>query len=104
MYQMKKLPFNYIPELRCRILELPYVGNELSMIILLPDTIEDETTGLQEVCLFHYSGTKYIYFFQYLICVFVMKIKNKTGFFYVASQKILDYFSFLIATRAHRIG
>lgn len=49
MYQMKKLPFNYIPELRCRILELPYVGNELSMIILLPDTIEDNTTGLQEL-------------------------------------------------------
>ncbi|XP_044150794.1 leukocyte elastase inhibitor-like [Bufo gargarizans] len=49
MYQMKKLPFNYIPELRCRILELPYVGNKLSMIILLPDNIEDETTGLQKL-------------------------------------------------------
>ncbi|XP_075684594.1 leukocyte elastase inhibitor [Rhinoderma darwinii] len=49
MYQMKKLPFNYIPELSCRVLELPYVGNELSMIILLPDNIEDETTGLQKL-------------------------------------------------------
>ncbi|KAM3929060.1 leukocyte elastase inhibitor-like [Leptodactylus fuscus] len=49
MYQMKHLPFNYIPELSCRILELPYKGNELSMIILLPDNIEDETTGLQKL-------------------------------------------------------
>ncbi|XP_069814206.1 leukocyte elastase inhibitor [Dendropsophus ebraccatus] len=49
MYHMKKLPFNYIPELSCRILELPYVGNKLSMIVLLPDNIEDETTGLQKL-------------------------------------------------------
>ncbi|KAG9479334.1 hypothetical protein GDO78_012806 [Eleutherodactylus coqui] len=49
MYQMKSLPFNYIPELSCRILELPYVGKELSMIFLLPDNIEDETTGLQNL-------------------------------------------------------
>ncbi|XP_056376999.1 leukocyte elastase inhibitor-like [Hyla sarda] len=49
MYQKKKLPYNYIPELSCGILELPYVGNELSMIILLPDNIEDETTGLEKL-------------------------------------------------------
>ncbi|CAJ0935526.1 unnamed protein product [Ranitomeya imitator] len=49
MYQMKHLPFNYISELSCRVLELPYVGNELSMILLLPDNIEDETTGLQKL-------------------------------------------------------
>ncbi|KAG8571880.1 hypothetical protein GDO81_011815 [Engystomops pustulosus] len=49
MYQMKNLPFNYIQELGCRILELPYKGNELSMIILLPDNIEDETTGLEKL-------------------------------------------------------
>ncbi|XP_053570632.1 leukocyte elastase inhibitor [Bombina bombina] len=49
MYQMKKFPFTYIPEINCRILELPYVGHELSMIIMLPDSIKDNTTGLQQV-------------------------------------------------------
>ncbi|XP_075069077.1 leukocyte elastase inhibitor-like [Mixophyes fleayi] len=49
MYQMKRFPFNYVPEVSCRILELPYVGKELSMIILLPDDIEDDTTGLQKL-------------------------------------------------------
>ncbi|XP_018412425.1 PREDICTED: leukocyte elastase inhibitor [Nanorana parkeri] len=49
MYQMKKFPFNYVPEINCRILELPYVDHELSMIIILPDSIEDDTTGLQKL-------------------------------------------------------
>ncbi|XP_035509856.1 leukocyte elastase inhibitor [Morone saxatilis] len=42
MYQMKKLNFNYVPELSLQILELPYVDNELSMFILLP---EESTNG-----------------------------------------------------------
>lgn len=37
MYQMKKLPFNYIPEHGLQILELPYINKELSMFILLPE-------------------------------------------------------------------
>ncbi|XP_074056744.1 leukocyte elastase inhibitor-like [Macrotis lagotis] len=49
MYQKKKLPFGYIKALKCRVLELPYKGNELSMIILLPDDIEDNSTGLEEI-------------------------------------------------------
>ncbi|KAM4704598.1 leukocyte elastase inhibitor-like [Rhinophrynus dorsalis] len=49
MYQKKKFPFSYIPEISCRILELPYVGQELSMIIMLPDNIDDDTTGLQQL-------------------------------------------------------
>lgn len=36
MYQMRKLPYNYIPEIDLQILELPYVEDELSMFILLP--------------------------------------------------------------------
>lgn len=36
MYQMRKLPYNYVPELDLQILELPYVEDELSMFILLP--------------------------------------------------------------------
>ncbi|XP_019397973.1 PREDICTED: leukocyte elastase inhibitor [Crocodylus porosus] len=49
MYQKKKFPFGYIRELECRVLELPYDEDELSMIILLPDEIKDDTTGLQQL-------------------------------------------------------
>ncbi|XP_004408468.1 PREDICTED: leukocyte elastase inhibitor [Odobenus rosmarus divergens] len=49
MYQKKKFPFGYIQDLKCRVLELPYRGKELSMIILLPDDIEDESTGLKKI-------------------------------------------------------
>ncbi|XP_040209558.1 leukocyte elastase inhibitor-like [Rana temporaria] len=49
MYQKKKLPFNYVPEINSRILELSYMNNELSMIIMLPDSIDDDTTGLQKL-------------------------------------------------------
>ncbi|KAM9094573.1 leukocyte elastase inhibitor [Sarcophilus harrisii] len=49
MYQKKKLPFAYIEALKCRVLELPYKGKELSLIILLPDDIEDDSTGLKQI-------------------------------------------------------
>ncbi|XP_074002303.1 leukocyte elastase inhibitor-like isoform X2 [Numenius arquata] len=49
MYQKKKFRFGYIPEEKLRVLELPYDGRELSMIILLPDDIEDDSTGLQKL-------------------------------------------------------
>ncbi|XP_049620953.1 leukocyte elastase inhibitor-like [Suncus etruscus] len=49
MYQKKKFPLGYIEDLKCRVCELPYQGKELSMVILLPDDIEDATTGLQKI-------------------------------------------------------
>ncbi|XP_077209581.1 leukocyte elastase inhibitor-like [Paroedura picta] len=49
MYMSKKLPFRYIPELKLSILELPYKGKELSMIVLLPDDIDDNSTGLEQL-------------------------------------------------------
>ncbi|XP_037374459.1 leukocyte elastase inhibitor-like [Talpa occidentalis] len=49
MYQKKKLPFNYTPQLKCRVLELPYKGGELSMVIQLPDDIEDQSAGLEKI-------------------------------------------------------
>ena len=49
MYQKKKFPFGYIKDLKCRVLELPYQGEDLSMVILLPDDIQDESTGLKKV-------------------------------------------------------
>ncbi|XP_034366135.1 leukocyte elastase inhibitor A [Arvicanthis niloticus] len=49
MYQKKKLPFGYISDLKCKVLEMPYQGGELSMVILLPEDIEDESTGLKKI-------------------------------------------------------
>ncbi|XP_065523557.1 leukocyte elastase inhibitor-like isoform X2 [Lathamus discolor] len=49
MYQKNKFNFGYIPEEKIRVLELPYDGEELSMIILLPYDIEDNSTGLQKL-------------------------------------------------------
>lgn len=49
MYQKKKFLYGYIEDLQCRVLELPYQGRELSMVILLPDDIEDEATGLKKI-------------------------------------------------------
>ncbi|KAM6298923.1 leukocyte elastase inhibitor-like [Aegotheles albertisi] len=49
MYQKKKFNLGYFPEDKIRVLELPYDGEELSMLILLPDDIEDDSTGLQKL-------------------------------------------------------
>ncbi|XP_006085849.1 leukocyte elastase inhibitor-like [Myotis lucifugus] len=49
MYQTNTFPFGYIEDLKCRVLELPYQGWDLSMVILLPDDIEDEATGLKKI-------------------------------------------------------
>ncbi|XP_077481042.1 leukocyte elastase inhibitor-like [Stigmatopora argus] len=38
-----------IPEVNCQILELPYEGDVLSMLIFLPNGIEDSTTGLEKL-------------------------------------------------------
>lgn len=39
--------------MKFKIIELPYVENELSMFVLLPDDISDNTTGLELVKLTH---------------------------------------------------
>lgn len=49
MHQKAKFPLTFIPEANCQILELPYVGNELSMLIMLPNEMQDDTTGLKKV-------------------------------------------------------
>uniref|UniRef100_A0A671K6E8 Serpin B6 n=1 Tax=Sinocyclocheilus anshuiensis TaxID=1608454 RepID=A0A671K6E8_9TELE len=36
-------------EMNSQVLELPYVGKNLSMLIILPNEIQDETTGLQKL-------------------------------------------------------
>ncbi|XP_059182632.1 leukocyte elastase inhibitor-like [Centropristis striata] len=49
MRQKTKFHFTGIPEANCKILELPYQGKDLSMIIILPVEIEDDTTGLEKL-------------------------------------------------------
>uniref|UniRef100_A0A8D0HMV2 Serpin B6 n=1 Tax=Sphenodon punctatus TaxID=8508 RepID=A0A8D0HMV2_SPHPU len=49
MFKKAKFNRSYIGELQTKILELHYVDNELSMIILLPDNIEDDSTGLEQL-------------------------------------------------------
>ncbi|XP_052473816.1 leukocyte elastase inhibitor isoform X3 [Carassius gibelio] len=49
MYQESKFPLGFIPELNSQVLELPYVGKNLSMLIILPNEIQDQTTGLQKL-------------------------------------------------------
>ncbi|XP_037688977.1 leukocyte elastase inhibitor-like [Choloepus didactylus] len=49
MYQKNKFPYGYIEELKCRVLELPYEGKELSMVILLPDDTEDDSMSLKKI-------------------------------------------------------
>ncbi|XP_076873394.1 leukocyte elastase inhibitor-like [Brachyhypopomus gauderio] len=49
MYQNEKFPVNYIPEYRLKVLELPYVQEELSMVVLLPEEAEDSSDPLQKL-------------------------------------------------------
>lgn len=49
MYQMKKMHYNYIPDLGLQILGLPYVDEELSMYILLPQETSAGTKGVQQI-------------------------------------------------------
>ncbi|KAM4704642.1 serpin B5 [Rhinophrynus dorsalis] len=49
MYLEARLSIGYINELKTLILEIPYTAKHLSMIILLPKNIEDNSTGLEKL-------------------------------------------------------
>ncbi|XP_044033295.1 leukocyte elastase inhibitor-like isoform X2 [Siniperca chuatsi] len=49
MSQKSEFSLNSIPEANCQILEMPYKGKDLSMLIFLPNEIEDDTTGLEKL-------------------------------------------------------
>nr|XP_032830430.1 leukocyte elastase inhibitor-like [Petromyzon marinus] len=49
MYKKAKYNFSHVEELNVNIVELPYEGHKLSMVILVPLAIEDETTGLEKL-------------------------------------------------------
>ncbi|XP_026138970.1 leukocyte elastase inhibitor-like isoform X1 [Carassius auratus] len=49
MQQKAEFPLAFIPEMDSQVLELSYVGKNLSMLIILPNEIQGETTGLQKL-------------------------------------------------------
>nr|XP_019943244.1 PREDICTED: leukocyte elastase inhibitor-like [Paralichthys olivaceus]XP_019943245.1 PREDICTED: leukocyte elastase inhibitor-like [Paralichthys olivaceus] len=49
MCQKSEFTFTSIPEINCQILEMPYKGKDLSILIFLPNEIEDDTTGLERL-------------------------------------------------------
>ncbi|XP_056618011.1 leukocyte elastase inhibitor-like [Triplophysa dalaica] len=49
MNQKSHFPLTFISEVNSQIVELPYVGKNLIMLIILPKEIEDDTTGLQKL-------------------------------------------------------
>ncbi|XP_052473832.1 leukocyte elastase inhibitor-like [Carassius gibelio] len=49
MNQKAEFPLAFIPEMNSQVLELPYIGKNLSMLIILPNEIQDQTTGLQKL-------------------------------------------------------
>lgn len=38
-----------IEDINCKVIELPFQNKHLSMLILLPKDVEDESTGLEKV-------------------------------------------------------
>ncbi|XP_061094471.1 leukocyte elastase inhibitor-like [Conger conger] len=49
MHQKANFGLTFIPEVSCQILEMPYIGKELSMLFILPREIEDDSTGLERL-------------------------------------------------------
>uniref|UniRef100_A0A8C0G286 Serpin B6 n=1 Tax=Chelonoidis abingdonii TaxID=106734 RepID=A0A8C0G286_CHEAB len=49
MSKEAKYNMSYLTDFQTKILDLPYVDNETSMIILLPDEIQDNSTGLEQL-------------------------------------------------------
>ncbi|XP_053344826.1 leukocyte elastase inhibitor-like [Clarias gariepinus] len=49
MYQTKKFLYNYIDEYKLQVLDLPYLDDELSMVVLLPEESVDGSDPLQKL-------------------------------------------------------
>ena len=49
MQQTAGFSLTYVPDVDCQILELPYVGKDMSMLVMLPNNMVDNTTGLEKV-------------------------------------------------------
>ncbi|NWH58803.1 SPB11 protein, partial [Geococcyx californianus] len=56
MFQEGYFNMAFIDELKMKVIELPYLNNELSMFILLPDVVCEDFTGLEQVeCMLTYE-------------------------------------------------
>ncbi|KAM9435868.1 leukocyte elastase inhibitor-like [Clarias gariepinus] len=49
MYKEEEFPYNYIDEYKLQVLDLPYVEEELSMVVLLPEESLDGSDPLQKL-------------------------------------------------------
>ena len=49
MHQTATFSLTYVPDVDCQILELPYEGKDMSMLVMLPKNMEDNATGLEKV-------------------------------------------------------
>ncbi|XP_042560392.1 leukocyte elastase inhibitor-like [Clupea harengus] len=49
MHQTATFSLTYIPDVDCQILELPYEGKDMSMLVMLPKNMEDNATGLEKL-------------------------------------------------------
>ncbi|KFQ59195.1 heterochromatin-associated protein MENT [Pelecanus crispus] len=49
MYMRHTFPVLIVETMNFKVIELPYVKHELSMLIFLPDDIKDSTTGLEQL-------------------------------------------------------
>uniref|UniRef100_A0A8C6SX38 Serpin B6 n=1 Tax=Neogobius melanostomus TaxID=47308 RepID=A0A8C6SX38_9GOBI len=49
MWHKSKFKLRHVKEVSCQVIELPYKRGELSMLIFLPNDIEDNTTGLEKL-------------------------------------------------------
>ncbi len=83
MRQKSKFPLAFIPEMDSQVLELPYVGEDLSMLIILPNKIKDKTTGLQKV------RQQRLYFIQLFIPYFK---KTKVPKVFFCSEALEELF------------
>ncbi len=61
MHQTAEFPVAFIPEMNSQVLELRYVGRNLSMFIILPNEIQDEITGLQKVRQHRFCSQKWYF-------------------------------------------
>ncbi|XP_042560394.1 leukocyte elastase inhibitor-like [Clupea harengus] len=49
MHQTATFSLTYVPDVDCQILELPYKGKDMSMLVMLPKNMEDNATGLEKL-------------------------------------------------------
>ena len=49
MHQTTLFTLTYVPDVDCQILEFPYEGKDMSMLVMLPKNMEDNATGLEKV-------------------------------------------------------